>query len=270
MQSIPVTHQLLHFAPLPPSMPPLFPFSLPPLMQPQPMILPVHYTDSPLNLPASPSDRIFQFAYRSTCPRCETHLLCTTPTILTYTQPITQSSTAFSLMLPSSSLPPQSVAGGSAESFTEEKPPYSYTGLAALAINSHPERKATLPEIYSFIALTFPYYKRRQAAWKNSIRYSLQHTDCFMPVCDRRGKCYWTVDSNSKTHVLKGSFKARKHSCTVNREKKTLKELNEESREYFEPSRITSIPNTETDIVDLFPPDNYNDTSLTLVSITIN
>ena len=66
--------------------------------------------------------------------------------------------------------------------------------------------------------------------------------------------CYaWTVNSNSKTHVLKGSFKAKKHSHTVNRKKKTLKELDEESRGFFEPSRITSIPNKETDIIDFFP-----------------
>ena len=192
-------------------------------------------------------------------------------TIPTTTQPITRSSTAFSPTLPIPSISPiETAAGGSAESFmfppllaestcpvlpfSEKEPPYSYTGLAALAISHYPKRTATLNEIYSFIALTFPYYKRSQRAWKNSIRHCLQHTDCFKMVCDGRGKCvYWTVNSNSKTHVLKGSFKAKKHSHTVNRKKKTLKELDEESRGFFEPSRITSIPNKETDIIDFFP-----------------
>lgn len=336
MQSLLVT-QPRYFAPLSPSMPPLFPFPPPLPMRPQPPML---YTDYSchLNLPAPPLDRIFQSAYMwprwwttSIPPLDETilytprplraptllpppstitgpadqlnyddllkiyegnddkQLLCTAPTIPTSTQPtMTQTSTAFSPILPIPSISPlQTAAGGSAESFlfppllaesstcpilplSEKEPPYSYTGLAALAISAYPQRIATLNEIYSFIASTFPYYKRSQRAWKNSIRHCLQHTDCFKMVCDGRGKCvYWTVDSNSKTHVLKGSFKAKKHSCTVNRVKKTLKELDEESRGYFEPSKITSIPNKETDIVNLFPPDN-NDTASTLVSINVN
>ena len=46
------------------------------------------------------------------------------------------------------------------------KPPYSYSTLILLAINSSREKKMTLQEIYKWIEDNFPYFKKCKKAWK--------------------------------------------------------------------------------------------------------
>ena len=192
--------------------------------------------------------------------------LCTSPALVGQ-QPLRQGSSLSSLRQP---LPPAATAiepfnfpplpppPGSYPvlPFTDKEPPYSFTALAGLAIMSYPQKKATLNEIYSFISSTFPFYKRSQRAWKNSIRNSLYSSDCFMRPRDKGGKnVYWTINSRAKTHILKGSFKAKRQSVTTNgkRKKKSAKQLDQESRGYFECFNIVPIPNENTNIYNLFP-----------------
>jgi len=62
------------------------------------------------------------------------------------------------------------------------KPPYSYITLIAMAIESAPSRRATLSDIYRYIAAASPYYQQHQQRWQNSIRHSLSFNDCFIKV----------------------------------------------------------------------------------------
>uniref|UniRef100_G1TP58 Fork-head domain-containing protein n=1 Tax=Oryctolagus cuniculus TaxID=9986 RepID=G1TP58_RABIT len=62
------------------------------------------------------------------------------------------------------------------------RPPYSYSALIAMAIQSAPLRKLTLSQIYQYVAGHFPFYKRSKAGWQNSIRHNLSLNDCFKKV----------------------------------------------------------------------------------------
>lgn len=62
------------------------------------------------------------------------------------------------------------------------RPPYSYSALIAMAIQSAPLRKLTLSQIYQYVAGNFPFYKHSRADWQNSIRHNLSLNDCFKKV----------------------------------------------------------------------------------------
>jgi hypothetical protein len=66
----------------------------------------------------------------------------------------------------------------------EERPSLSYKDLIIEAIESCPERRLKLSEIYQVIKYLHPYYQRRadQWGWQNSIRHNLSLHDCFVKL----------------------------------------------------------------------------------------
>ena len=56
------------------------------------------------------------------------------------------------------------------ESYGDQKPPYSYISLTAMAIANSPERMLPLSSIYQFIMDHFPYYRQNATKWQNSLR----------------------------------------------------------------------------------------------------
>lgn len=112
----------------------------------------------------------------------------------------------------------------------DQKPPYSYISLTAMAIWSSPEKMLPLSEIYKFITDRFPYYRKNTQRWQNSLRHNLSFNDCFIKVPrrpDRPGKgAYWTLHPQAFSMFENGSLLRRRRRFKLKKTDKDL--LNEE------------------------------------------
>ncbi|XP_037943225.1 fork head domain-containing protein FD4-like [Teleopsis dalmanni] len=118
----------------------------------------------------------------------------------------------------------------SRESYGDQKPPYSYISLTAMAIWSSPEKMLPLSDIYKFITDRFPYYRKNTQRWQNSLRHNLSFNDCFIKVPrrpDRPGKgAYWTLHPHAFDMFENGSLLRRRKRFKLHKNDKD--QLNEE------------------------------------------
>lgn len=93
----------------------------------------------------------------------------------------------------------------SRDTYGDQKPPYSYISLTAMAIWSSRDKMLPLAEIYKFIADRFPYYRKDTRRWQNSLRHNLSFNDCFIKVS--------LIRESSRDYVLDKEIDSFKTDC---------------------------------------------------------
>ncbi|XP_023608098.1 LOW QUALITY PROTEIN: forkhead box protein B2 [Myotis lucifugus] len=100
-------------------------------------------------------------------------------------------------------------------SYSDQKPPYSYISLTAMAIQHSAEKMLPLSDIYKFIMERFPYYRAHTQRWENSLRHNLSFNDCFImilprPDQPRQGAVFWALHPDCGDMFENGSFLRRR------------------------------------------------------------
>ncbi|XP_017052374.1 fork head domain-containing protein FD5 [Drosophila ficusphila] len=110
--------------------------------------------------------------------------------------------------------------------YGDQKPPYSYISLTAMAIIHSPQRMLPLSEIYRFIMEQFPYYRKNTQKWQNSLRHNLSFNDCFIKVprnVTKAGKgSYWTLHHMAFDMFENGSLLRRRKRFRVKQLEKDI------------------------------------------------
>ncbi|XP_014231686.1 forkhead box protein E3-like [Trichogramma pretiosum] len=114
----------------------------------------------------------------------------------------------------------------SRDTYGDQKPPYSYISLTAMAIWSSKDKMLPLAEIYKFIADRFPYYRKDTRRWQNSLRHNLSFNDCFIKVPrgpHRPGKgAYWALHPAALSMFENGSLLRRRKRFKLHKPDKEL------------------------------------------------
>ena len=64
----------------------------------------------------------------------------------------------------------------------QAKPPFSFSSLIFMAIESSPSKALPVKDIYAWIIEHFPYYRNSPSGWKNTVRHNLSLNKCFRKV----------------------------------------------------------------------------------------
>ena len=82
-----------------------------------------------------------------------------------------------------------------------------------MAIQSSPQRRLTLSEIYTFLQQRFSFFRGAYLGWKNSVRHNLSLNECFIKLPKSMGRPgkghYWAIDPSAELMFEEGSFRRR-------------------------------------------------------------
>ncbi|KAI8344930.1 fork head domain-containing protein [Blakeslea trispora] len=136
------------------------------------------------------------------------------------------------------------------------KPPLSYATLIANAIETSPEKKLTLNDIYRHINAHHPFYQMSRHGWQNSVRHNLSLNKAFIKVPrndSEPGKgAFWTINPEVDIQALIASHKKPKRGSAASgqsdietRRKRTRKE---DDTKTIDPSPEPTVANRKLDV----------------------
>ncbi|KAI0322806.1 hypothetical protein OF83DRAFT_1091849 [Amylostereum chailletii] len=104
--------------------------------------------------------------------------------------------------------------------YSPVKPDLPYAALIGQAILASPQHRLTLQEIYHYITIVWPHFKRNEQTWMNSIRHVLSTTMVFRKVQRDRiaGRTLWAIFDQDLDCFTGGGF--RKELCADMEEQK--------------------------------------------------
>lgn len=93
--------------------------------------------------------------------------------------------------------------------YSQMKPDACYAAIIGQAILSSPQHRLTLQDIYEWITTVYPYYKRGEQTWMNSVRHALSTMAVFRKVPRQRqeGKSLWAIFDCDVACFANGDFK---------------------------------------------------------------
>ena len=97
--------------------------------------------------------------------------------------------------------------------YSQSKPDIPYAAIIGRAILASPNHALALQDIYEYITTVYPYYKRGEVTWMNSVRHALSTMAVFRKVARGRaeGKSLWAIYDCDLPCFNGGGFK--KHLC---------------------------------------------------------
>uniref|UniRef100_A0A914HH32 Fork-head domain-containing protein n=1 Tax=Globodera rostochiensis TaxID=31243 RepID=A0A914HH32_GLORO len=107
------------------------------------------------------------------------------------------------------------------QKWLQNRVPYTYTELIAMAINSQSDQRATLAEIYEFLRVNFDCFRGAYTGWKNCIRHTLTLAKSFhkVPRAERAGRVglgnYWALSDYFHRRSLAGGLGRRSQKTGV-------------------------------------------------------
>ncbi|RWS17742.1 hypothetical protein B4U79_02523, partial [Dinothrombium tinctorium] len=101
----------------------------------------------------------------------------------------------------------------------QAKPPYSFSSLIFMAIESSPNKALPVKDIYAWIIEHFPYYQTAPNGWKNTVRHNLSLNKCFRKVDKTKddlsplgGKgSLWCIDPELRPNLLQAVRRTPAH-----------------------------------------------------------
>ncbi|CAG7846921.1 SubName: Full=Uncharacterized protein {ECO:0000313/EMBL:CCA71379.1} [Serendipita indica DSM 11827] len=106
--------------------------------------------------------------------------------------------------------------------YATSKPPYSYAALIGQAINASHRKRACLDHIYLYISTVYPYYKRGEHAWQNSIRHNLSQNSSFTRLKHPGGGQHgeWAIREEDAHCFANGGFNRAARPPEPNRKRR--------------------------------------------------